>query len=226
MLEKEGLGLTNGAAYSTAMLALAVHDAQTLANTADVAAALSLEAACGRTRALDPRVHEARNMAGQIQSAANLRAVLAGSFLTDRTATVQDAYSLRCAPQVHGASRDVIAYAKMVALAEMNAATDNPLFFDGDEPLDVVSRRARGDQPDSIGDTRAFSAGTSTGSRSPSPPTPLAIAVAELANISERRTQLLLDADHNRNLPANLASMPGVDSGFIDGAVRRGGPRF
>jgi histidine ammonia-lyase len=215
VLEKEGLGLTNGAAFSTAMLALALFDAEALANTADVAAGLTLEAVCGRTRALDPRVHAARGMAGQADSAANLRAVLTGSGLTDRTATVQDAYSVRCAPQVHGASRDVMSYAKMVVLAEMNAATDNPLFFDGEEGWDVVSRRARGDDPATIGDTRAFSAGNFHGQPIAVAADAMAIAVAELASISERRTQLLLDADHNRNLPANLAAMPGVDSGFM-----------
>lgn len=215
VLEKEGLGLTNGAAFSTAMLALAVFDAEGLANTADVAAALSLEAVCGRTRALDPRVHEARGMVGQADSAANQRAVLAGSGLTDRTATVQDAYSLRCSPQVHGASRDVMSYAKMVVVAEMNAATDNPLFFDGDEPWDIASRRARNDDPASIGDTRAFSAGNFHGQPIAVAADAMAIAVAEIANVSERRTQLMLDADHNRNLPANLATLPGVDSGFM-----------
>lgn len=215
VMEKEGLGLTNGAAYSTAMLALATHDALTLANTADVAAALTLEAVCGRTRALDPRVHQARNMPGQATSAANMRAALAGSRLTDRTATVQDAYSVRCAPQVHGASRDAIAYVRAVVEAEMNAATDNPLFFEGDEPLDVTSRLARGDEPDSIGDTRAFSAGNFHGQPIALAADTLAIAVAELANISERRIQLLLDADHNRNLPPNLTALPGVDSGLM-----------
>jgi histidine ammonia-lyase len=215
VLEKEGLGLTNGAAYSTAMLGLALHDAESLANTADIAAALTLEAVCGRTRALDPRVHAARGMAGQADSAGNIRAALVGSGLTDRTATVQDAYSVRCAPQVHGASRDALSYAKMVVLAEMNAATDNPLFFDGDEACDVVSRRARGDAEQAIGDTRAFSAGNFHGQPVALAADAAAIAIAELANVSERRCQLLLDADHNRNLPANLAALPGVDSGYM-----------
>lgn len=215
VLEKEGLGLTNGATFSAAMLALCVHDAQLLANTADVTAAMTLEAMCGRTRSLDARVHAARNMTGQMHSAANIRASLAGSRLADRTATVQDPYSLRCAPQVHGASRDAISYAKMVALAEMNAATDNPLFFDADDPFDVTTRLARGDDPASIGDTRAFSAGNFHGQPVAIAADCLAIAVAELASVSERRSQLLLDKHHSRNLPANLAALPGVDSGLM-----------
>lgn len=192
---KEGLALTNGATFSAAMLALAAYDAETLANTCDIAAALSLEAICGRTAALDARVHAARPFAGQAASADNLRRLLAGSRLADRSPDVQDAYSVRCAPQVHGASRDAIAYAKSIATIEINAATDNPLFFPPDR--------------------RALSAGNFHGQPIGMAADFLAIALAELANISERRTQMLLDANHNRGLRANLTPQPGINSGLM-----------
>ncbi|MBI5865217.1 MAG: aromatic amino acid lyase [Planctomycetes bacterium] len=214
-MHKEGLALSNGATFSTAMLALAVFDAEVLVDTVDRVAALSLEAVCGRTRALDPKVHAARNMRGQAESAKNARAYLAGSRLADRCRQVQDAYSLRCAPQVHGASRDAIAYAHDVVTAEMNAATDNPLFFADAEPHDVAFRKDRGDSAEEIGDTLAYSAGNFHGQPIALAADFLSIAVAELANVSERRVQMLLDADHNRGLPANLTAKPGVNSGFM-----------
>ncbi|MCZ6698880.1 MAG: aromatic amino acid lyase [Planctomycetota bacterium] len=209
---KEGLALTNGTAFSTALLALSVYDAEDLANAADVAAAMSLEAACGRARALDPLVHEARGQAGQIDSAANLRNLLRGSEMVDRSRDVQDAYSLRCAPQVHGASRDTIAYAKMIVHREINAATDNPLFFPGESSWDeqFASNRAGGGI-----DGGAFSAGNFHGQPVGIAADVLAIGVAELADISERRTQLLLDRNHSRNLPANLVPYRGVNSGYM-----------
>lgn len=211
-VHKEGLALTNGATYSAAMLALAVHDAEQLANTCDVAAALSLEAMNGRTAALAAEVHAARNFVGQAQSAANLRSLVAGSRLVDQSADLQDAYSLRCAPQVHGASRDVIAYAKMVAEAEINAATDNPLFL----PIDESGEGTADDSGIAAnGSRRAVSAGNFHGQPIAVAADALTIALAELADISERRTQMLLDANHNRGLPANLTTNPGVNSGFM-----------
>jgi len=214
---KEGLGLTNGATFSAAMLALSVFDAEQLANTADVATAMTLEAVCGRTRAFDEAIHDVRNLRGQRDSAANIRAALKGSNLADRAKSLQDAYSIRCSPQVHGATRDTIAYAKMVALAEMNAATDNPLFFPtlGRRPFDIQSRMDRGDDANDLGDDRAFSAGNFHGQPVALAADFMAIAVAELCNIAERRTQLLLDRHHNRNLPPNLISRRGVNSGLM-----------
>lgn len=215
---KEGLALSNGATFSAALLALAVADAEMLAQVADTGAALSLEAACGCARALDPRVHAARGQLGQIASAAAMRELLAGSRLLDSAGAVQDAYSLRCAPVVHGAARDAIRYAKEVAEREINAATDNPLFFDtgaeGGEPWDWefeqnwpegYSGRAR----------QSFSAGNFHGEPVAMAADVLAIGIAELANISERRIQLLLDQNHNRNLPANLVARRGVQSGLM-----------
>src|SRR5207244_1613217 len=194
---------------------LGVHDAERLADLADAAAALTLEAVCGCTRALDAKVHDARGHAGQIRSAARMRELLEGSRLAERAAAVQDPYSLRCAPQVHGASRDTIAYARTIAEHEINAATDNPLFFpDEGEPFDL---RFRENWPPSYrGDTRlAYSAGNFHGQPIALAADFLSIALAELANISERRTAMLLDGNHNRNLPQNLTTRPGVNSGLM-----------
>lgn len=218
---KEGLALVNGATLSAAMLALAVHDAEALVTAADVAAALSLEAACGCARAFDPKVHAARGQRGQMDSAANLRALTAGSALVDAAGAVQDPYSLRCAPAVHGASRDAVAYARMVVERELNAATDNPLFFPGagseahaEAPWDGDFRANWPAGYD--GDERAsYSAGNFHGQPVGLAADFLAMAVAELADISERRSQLLLDQGHNRGLPANLIAHRGVNTGMM-----------
>ena len=211
---KEGLALTNGATVSAAMLALAVYDAERLANAADIAAGLTLEALCGRSRALDAKVHAARGLDGQCDSAANLRALIAGSKLIDRADDVQDAYSVRCTPQVHGATRDAIAFARMIAERECNAATDNPLFFPGTgEPWD--KQTFYGNRPESFADLHAYSAGNFHGQPLALAADFLTIAVAELADIAERRTQMLLDARHNRNLPSNLIARCGLNSGYM-----------
>jgi histidine ammonia-lyase len=212
---KEGLALVNGANFSAAMLALAVHDAEKLANTADAAAALTLESVCGCTRALDENVHQERGHAGQIESARRIRALLMGSRLVERAGAVQDAYSLRCAPQVHGATRDTIAFVRTTAQREINAATDNPLFFpDNGEPFDM---NFRANWPAWYhGDRRlAYSAGNFHGQPLALAADFLTIAISELANISERRTQLMLDGHHNRGLPQNLTTRPGVNSGLM-----------
>jgi histidine ammonia-lyase len=212
---KEGLALVNGANFSSSMLALAVHDAERLAAAADENAGLALEAVSGCTRALDPKVHQARGQVGQIESARRIRALVGGSKLVERAGAVQDAYSLRCAPQVHGAVRDAIAYARGIAERELNAATDNPLFFpDDSEPFDV---QFRDNWPEWYrGDHRlAYSAGNFHGEPLAIAADLLAIAVAELASIAERRTQLMLDRDQNRGLPPNLTTRPGVNSGLM-----------
>ena len=193
---KEGLALVNGVNYSAAMLALGVYDAELLADTADASAMLTLEAMCGCTPALDPKVHEVRGHPGQIRSAARMRELIEGSKLVERAGVVQDPYSLRCAPQVHGASRDAIAFARATAEREINAATDNPLFF-----------------PD-VSDS-AFSAGNFHGQPIAMAADLMAIAIAEFASIAERRIQTLLDGNHNRGLPRNLTSEPGVNSGLM-----------
>jgi histidine ammonia-lyase len=212
---KEGLGLVNGANFSAAMLALAVYDAERLVSLCDSAAALALEAMCGCTRALDPKVHEERGHVGQIESAARMREQLTGSRLVERAGAVQDAYSLRCAPQVHGATRDTIRFVRTTAEHEINAATDNPLFFPGEgQPFDM---QFRANWPEWYhGDARlAYSAGNFHGQPLALGADFLTIAVAELANISERRTQMMLDGHHSRGLPQNLTTRPGVNSGLM-----------
>ncbi len=218
---KDALALINGATFSSAALALAAADARDLAATADVAAALSLEALCGCARALDPRLHAARGFAGQAASAARMRELLTGSRLLDSAGAVQDAYSLRCAPVVHGASRDAISYVCDQVEREINAATDNPLLFPGEdgrlhdgEPWDLGfaanwPTRYRGYE------RACFSAGNFHGQPIALAADFLAIALAELASVSERRTQLLLDRHHNRGLPANLVADRGVQSGLM-----------
>ncbi|HSP16448.1 MAG TPA: histidine ammonia-lyase [Thermoanaerobaculia bacterium] len=212
---KEGLALVNGANFSAGMLALAVHDAEHLADTADAAAAMTMEAVCGCTRALDEKVHQERGHRGQIESAHRMRLLLHGSRLVERAGAVQDAYSIRCAPQVHGATRDTIEFVAATAEREINAATDNPLFFPEDgEPFDIHFRDNWPEWYD--GDRRlAYSAGNFHGQPLALAADFLTIAVSELADISERRTQLLLDGNHNRGLPQNLTTRPGVNSGLM-----------
>jgi histidine ammonia-lyase len=212
---KEGLGLVNGANFSAAMLALAVYDAERLADAADAAVAMSLEAMAGCTRALDAKVHEERGHTGQIESARRIREAVAGSRLVERAGAVQDAYSLRCAPQVHGASRDTIRFVRGTAEKEINAATDNPLFFpDESDPFDL---QFSANWPEWYrGDRRhAYSAGNFHGQPLALAADFLTIAVHELGNISERRTQMMLDGHHNRGLPQNLTTRPGVNSGLM-----------
>ncbi len=218
---KEGLALSNGATFCAALLALAVVDAESAANAADVAAGLSLEAVCGCARALDARIHRARGLPGQIASAANLRRLIAGSRQVERAGAVQDVYSLRCAPQVHGASRDAVAYARMVVEREINAATDNPLFFPGDdghrhaEPpfdLEFADNWPEGYRGE---DRSSYSAGNFHGQPLGLAADFLTTALAELADISERRIQMLLDHNSSRHLPSNLIPQRGVNSGFM-----------
>jgi histidine ammonia-lyase len=212
---KEGLALTNGATFTAALLALAVHDAEHAARVADAGLALSLEAVCGCARAFDRRIHEARGHAGQIACAAHVRGLLKGSRLIERAGAVQDVYSLRCAPAVHGAARDSISYARKVVEAEINAATDNPLFFPRQD--DWFDLEFRDNWPEGYhGDHRiSFSGGNFHGEPLGFAADFLAIGLAELASISERRTQMLLDCHHNRNLPSNLIPHRGVNSGWM-----------
>lgn len=214
---KEGLALTNGATVSTALLALAVHDAEVLAATADVGGALTMEAICGCARAFDPKVHAARGHPGQIDSAANFRLLVTGSRLVDSADEVQDPYSLRCAPVVHGATRDAIAYARGVVEREINAATDNPLFFPAAADEVPWGRAFAANWPPGFedGDCHSYSAGNFHGQPIALAADFLAIAAAELANVAERRVQMLLDHHHNRNLPANLVADRGVNSGYM-----------
>jgi len=195
LAEKEGVALLNGTALMTAYLALAVADARGLWDAAAVAAALAFDALEGHPAALDDRLGEVRNAPDQRASAAALRALLEGSTLASHRKdwTGQDAYTLRCLPQVLGAVRLAIGVAEAVVVPELNAVTDNPVVF-GDE---FVSGGNFHGQP------LAFALDS------------LAIAVQYLAAFSERRLSRLLHPALNRGLPAFLAPEPGVSSGFM-----------
>ena len=199
---KEGLALTNGTSVMCALGALAVHRAERLSRTADVAGCLSLEALHGTTLAFDERIHAVRPHPRQIECAAYLRSLLVGSHFTRQhdPTNVQDAYTLRCIPQVHGAVRDAIAYARWVIEIELNAVTDNPLIFIDDE-TDEIS---------------VLSGGNFHGEPIAIAMDYLAIAITELGNISERRIMRLTDEASNANiLPAFLTQNGGLNSGFM-----------
>ncbi len=194
---KEGLALINGTQAMTAIGALCVHDAVQLMKTADIVAALTCEAQSCITSAFDARVHALRSHAGQISSAKNLRALLKGSALSNESlpGKVQDAYSIRCIPQIHGASRDAVRYVYDAVSREINAVTDNPLIFPEDG--DVISGGNFHGQPMAL----AFDF--------------LGIALSEFANVSERRTERLVNPYLNNNLPAFLTPNGGLNSGFM-----------
>jgi len=199
---KEGLALTNGTAVMSALGALAVFHAERLSRTADVAGCLSLEALHGTPQAFDERIHALRPHPRQMECAAYLRSLLAGSEFTRRhdPTNVQDAYTLRCIPQVHGAVRDAIAYARWVIAIELNAVTDNPLIFI-DDPSGEISILSGGNFH---GEPIAIALDY------------LAIAITELGNISERRIMRLTDEASNVHiLPAFLTQNGGLNSGFM-----------
>src|SRR5919197_465290 len=195
---KEGLSLVNGTQFMAAFCALGLTRALRLAKTADIACALSLEALQGSRTSFLPQIHEARPMRGQIDSAANVLELLEGSAIIESHRwcdKVQDAYSLRCAPQVHGASRDLLAYVEETISVEVNAATDNPLVLV--EKDELVSNGNFHGQP------LAFALDA------------LAMAVAELASISERRVERLVNPSLSAGLPAFLTPDGGLNSGFM-----------
>jgi histidine ammonia-lyase len=196
---KEGLSLINGTQFMTAMAALGVTRARRCCRAADIACAMSLEALQGSKTSFHPAIHEARPLPGQRDSAAAIRALLEGSAIIESHRwcdKVQDAYSLRCAPQVHGATRDLIAYAEETVAVELNAATDNPLVL-VDEGVIVSNGNFHG-QP------IAFALDA------------LAIAVAELASIAERRVERLVNPALSDGLPPFLVPADaGLNSGFM-----------
>ncbi len=197
LVEKEGLGLINGTQIMLAVGSLALVKALHLQEMADLVAALSFEGSVGNLSALNPLIHNVRRQSGQIQSAKNIFKYLKGSYLNNPKtfpARIQDPYSLRCAPQVHGASRDALTYVTSIVEAELNAVTDNPLVF-VEEDLILSGGNFHG-QPLAMAYDFA------------------AIAVAEFANISERRLELLLNP-HMSGLAGFLATNEGVDSGYM-----------
>ncbi len=195
---KEGLALINGTDGMLGMLVLACHDLARLAKNADIAAAMTVEAILGTDRVFAEDLINLRPHPGQAAAARNMRALLHGSSIVashrNNHRVVQDAYSLRCAPQVAGAFRDTLAHAKTVAERELAAAIDNPVV---------------------LADGRVESCGNFHGAPLAYVLDFLAIAAADLASISERRTDRLLDVARSRGLPAFLADDPGVDSGHM-----------
>jgi histidine ammonia-lyase len=193
---KEGISLINGTQAMLAIACLELEDAQVLAETADVICAMTLDALRGTTRAFDEKIHAARPHPGQRESAAQLRRLLQGSEIRESHATcgkVQDAYSLRCAPQVHGAVRDTITEARRVFAIELNSATDNPLVF-GEE---------------------IFSGGNFHGEPLAFQLDFMAVALCALSGISERRTDRLVNPSLNEGLPPFLAGNAGLESGLM-----------
>jgi histidine ammonia-lyase len=199
---KEGLALTNGTAVMCALGVLQTARAERCSQSADVAGCLSLEALHGTDLAFDQRIHALRPFPRQIECAAYLRHLLAGSeFVRDhRSTNVQDAYTLRCIPQVHGAVRDAIAYARWAFAIELNAVTDNPLIF-VDEASDEIT---------------VLSGGNFHGEPLAIAMDYLGLAVAELGNMAERRLMRLTDDDPGPEaLPAFLTREGGLNSGFM-----------
>jgi histidine ammonia-lyase len=202
---KEGLALLNGTQAMTAVGGLAIARARRLAQLADVAGAMSLDVLMGTPAAFDPRIHEARPHAGQIASAAHLVALLKGSEIREshreHCSRVQDAYCLRCMPQVHGAVRGVLAHVAAVLETEAGSATDNPLVF---PPLSSK-----------IQEHEVLSGGNFHGAPLAYAFDYAAIALTDLAGITERRVDRLLNPDINEGLPAFLSTDPGLSSGFM-----------
>jgi histidine ammonia-lyase len=195
---KEGLALINGTQVMTGIGALALLDGERAARVADIVGAMTVEALLASTKPFDPRIQDVRPHPGQKASAANLRKLLRGSPIVKShkgCGKVQDAYSLRCIPQVHGATRDALTYIRGVLSIEANSATDNPLVF-ADDNLVVSGGNFHG-QPVAI----ALDLG--------------AIALAELANISERRVEQLVNPVLSSGLPAFLVSQKGLNSGYM-----------
>ncbi len=193
----EGLALVNGTQMSTAIGGLAVYDAMELSKLSDIAAAMSIEVLLGSRVQFDPRTHQVRPHCGQAAAARNMRVLTQNSEIVSShkdCGRVQDAYTLRCSPQVHGASKEAIAYAGKVLETEMNSSTNNPIIFaDSEESLPGGNFHG---QP--VGLALDF----------------LAIAVASLANISERRIERLVNPQLS-GLPAFLVSDGGLNSGFM-----------
>lgn len=194
---KEGLALINGTQVMTAIGINALYDTMNLAKTADIAAAMTAEALNGIKKAYDPKVHEVRGHQGQMDAAANLRLLLEGSDNAHmiNPNKVQDPYSLRCVPQVHGASRDAIKYVYDAVSREINAVTDNPLIFPDED--EVISGGNFHGQPMAL----AFDF--------------LKLAASEFANISERRSERLINPQLSEGLDPFLTKHGGVCSGFM-----------
>src|SRR5439155_4868112 len=195
---KEGLALINGTDGMLGMLALACADAELLFRTAEITAAMSAEALLGTDRAFQSRLHDLRPNAGQVASAANLEKLMRGSQIVashrHSQHAVQDSYSVRCSPQVAGAGRDTLDFARRVAEVELGSTIDNPIVLEDGEVESTGNFH---------GEPLAFAADF------------LAIAAAEIGSIAERRVDRLLDPHRSQGLPPFLAEEPCVNSGLM-----------
>lgn len=205
---KEGLALTNGTQFMTAVGVLTLLDAEALVKAADIAGAMSLEAMKGKSAAFVAEAHQLRPFKGQIDCARNIRALITGSELIDAAdddtrAKRQDAYSLRCMPQVHGASRQAIAFVRGMLEIEVNAATDNPLILAG------------GDVANGGTEDRSISAGNFHGQPIALSMDFLALALSEMGSISERRVARLMNRNESYGLPPYLIDEAGLNSGMM-----------
>ena len=205
---KEGLALINGTDGMLAMLLLALQDLKVLLKTADVTAAMSVEALLGTDRVFREDLHSLRPHRGQLASARNIARVLSGSPIVashrDSPHLVQDAYSLRCAPQVYGAARDTVEHAARVAACELDSVTDNPVV---------------------LPDGRVESVGNFHGEPLAFVLDFLAIAASEVGAITERRIDRMLDPKRSEGLPAFLSPRPGRQLGVHDRALHSSSPR-
>jgi len=197
LASKEGLGITNGTCAMTGVGALNLWDTLRAARMADIIASMSFTALAGQRNAFQERMHTARGQLGQIKVAANMKALTEGSEILERAkgARVQDAYALRCIPQVHGAVRDALDFVRSRVEIELNAVTDNPLIFEEDEAV--------------------ISGGNFHGEPIALPMDFLGIACSELASISERRTERMVNATLSNGLTPFLTTQGGVNSGFM-----------
>lgn len=192
---KEGLAIINNTSTMTSVSSLLLHDTEWLIKASTISLAMSLQALRGTDRAYDPRIHAIKPHKGQIDTAKELRDLLSGSTFVDKS-RIQEAYSFRCSPQIHGAIREAFDYVKHVVTTEMNSVTDNPLVFT-DNGMDVISGGNFHGEPVAIAmDT-------------------LGIALSEVGNVSERRTAALVDPSTNNGLPAFLVEKGGLNSGLM-----------
>lgn len=195
---KEGLALINGTQVMTAVAALTVHEAEIIVKTADIIASCTIDALKGSDSPFDKRLHELRSHPGQLNSASNIRNLMKNSSIRESHRDcdhVQDAYSMRCAPQVHGASRDTVEYVKKVVDIEINSVTDNPILFP--ETGESLSCGNFHGQPIAL--AMDF----------------LGIALSEIANISERRVERMVDSKLSEHLPPFLIKDEGINSGLM-----------
>lgn len=195
---KEGLALINGTQAASSIAALAIYDGFKLMTVADIAGAMTLEALKGLSQPFEERVQKVRNYLGQLETACNIRKLIEGSELVNSDLTplhIQDSYSLRCIPQVHGATREALKFAKNIVDVEINSAIDNPLIFP-DDGIVAHSGNFHGQPIGLAMDT-------------------FGLAIAELGSISERRIAKLLDKNHNQGLPPFLSLNEGINTGLM-----------